>query len=74
MSQRNEDLFRQRLAKAEQLRAMGIDPYPARARCTHRAAEALALLDRIESGKAEASIEPAVCGRIRLARFHGQES
>jgi len=73
MSQRNEDLFRQRLAKAEQLRAMGIDPYPARARCTHRAAEALALLDRIESGEAEASFEPAVCGRIRLARSMGKK-
>ncbi|MHB8574605.1 MAG: lysine--tRNA ligase [Dehalococcoidia bacterium] len=72
MSQRNDPLFQQRLAKVEQLHALGVDPYPARCGCTHTTAEALALLSRIEAGDSDPASEVSACGRIRLIRHMGK--
>src|SRR5579871_5091011 len=72
MSRRNEPLFEQRLAKAEQLRQLGIDPYPARCSGTHTTTEALALLKTIEDGNADPASEVSVCGRIGTIRHMGR--
>src|SRR4051794_38452435 len=72
MSERNEDLFRQRVEKLERLRGLGVDPYPTRSHCTHKTTDAVALFTSIEAGTSEAGQEVAVCGRIRLFRPMGK--
>jgi lysyl-tRNA synthetase class II len=44
LSDRGEELFEQRKAKLERLRARGADPYPARYQRTHTARQAAELL------------------------------
>ncbi len=48
MTTERNDEFQARLAAGEELRASGIDPYPARSHPTHSAAQARALLDERE--------------------------
>ncbi|HEY7296276.1 MAG TPA: amino acid--tRNA ligase-related protein, partial [Dehalococcoidia bacterium] len=72
MSDRPDDLFEQRRAKAEALRALGVDPYPIRAHGTHTAAQALELFARIEAGEADAGSVVSVCGRLRPLRVMGK--
>ena len=62
-----EDIRNTRLAKLKQLRAVGIDPYPATTSRTHTIEEALASFDSLAaSGKAV-----VVAGRVRAVRGHG---
>jgi lysyl-tRNA synthetase class 2 len=72
VSERNDELFRQRSEKLERLRALGQDPYPLRATRTHTAADALALFQRIEAGAWPADQEIAIAGRVRLSRPMGK--
>jgi lysyl-tRNA synthetase class 2 len=58
----------QRRAKVAALREAGIDPYPARFRRTHRAAEASAAFD----ASAEAPIPVSVAGRLVAKRVMGK--
>ncbi|HKP51021.1 MAG TPA: hypothetical protein VJ183_00050, partial [Chloroflexia bacterium] len=45
------DQERQRLAKLQELRAAGIDPYPPRSHRTHTAAEAIAAFEQWEAAQ-----------------------
>ena len=74
MSRRNDDLYRQRLAKLERLHTMGIDPYPVQSHRTHTAVEALELFERgEEAGGADRGTIVTVSGRIQLARPMGKK-
>ncbi len=73
MSQRNEELFQQRLGKSDRLRAIGVDPYPARSACSHTTAEALTAFVAIEAGTQDAAAQFSICGRIRLSRPMGKK-
>jgi lysyl-tRNA synthetase class 2 len=69
----------QRLKKLEELKKRGIDPYPARVKRTHTAAQVLALLEEWrESGPPEGEEGPdervALCGRIMSVRVMGKAS
>ena len=64
-----DDLFEQRLAKLQALRARGIDPYrPERFDRTHLAAEILEHFDAL----AESAEPVAVCGRVVSMRVMGK--
>lgn len=73
MSQRNQDLFQQRLAKADRLRAAGVDPYPAQSACSHTTIEALTAFAEIEAGRHDPAAQFTVCGRIWLSRPMGKK-
>jgi len=73
VNERSDDLFEQRRAKAERLRALGADPYPIRAHGTHTAAQALALFARREAGEADTGATVSVCGRLRPLRIMGKK-
>ncbi len=64
MSEPGAEYFDHRVAKAERLRARGIDPYPPRTERRHSTAEAAALID--EGGTV------AVAGRITAQRTMGK--
>ncbi|MXX19387.1 MAG: lysine--tRNA ligase [Dehalococcoidia bacterium] len=64
----------QRIERAEQLRAAGLDPYPPRIERTHTNAEVDALLEGVESG-AEPELDPvAIVGRVVAQRGMGRAS
>ncbi len=70
-------LRRERLKKLERLRARGVDPYPTRARRTHTADEALAILTRYREEEPKGEAPPdtvALCGRIVGMRVMGKAS
>ena len=59
-----ESLRAQRIARAEQLRAARLDPYPPRVERTHTNVEVSALLEGVASGQ-EPDLHPvAVVGRV----------
>jgi lysyl-tRNA synthetase class 2 len=68
------ELERQRVEKAERLRAKGIDPYPRRVKRSHTIAEALTALEEAEAGTdaGEKGPEVAVAGRLRSIRVMGK--
>jgi len=68
------DLEKIRLEKIEQLKKMGIDPYPTRAEVTHNIADALKVFDEYEKAKNEAIPAPraVIGGRIRSKRSMGK--
>jgi lysyl-tRNA synthetase class 2 len=68
MSWQPSPLEEQRLAKLEQLRQAGIEPYPARVTRTHTTAEALAAFQ----DDSEATIKVTVCGRLVSLRDMGK--
>jgi len=70
------DLVKARLEKLQALRAMGIDPYPARVRRTHSATEALTLFETAEAQGAldELPSELHLAGRIVSLRIMGRAS
>jgi lysyl-tRNA synthetase, class II len=72
MTERDDPLFEQRLAKAERLRARGVDPYPPRAQRTHTTAEALAAFSDAEAAGQESMPGVVVSGRIRTLRNLGK--
>jgi lysyl-tRNA synthetase, class II len=66
-----DELMAQRVAKLEQLRELGIDPYPPRAARTHSAAEANALIEGFEADEPE--VDPIdVAGRVVAFRKMGK--
>ncbi len=72
-------LIHDRLAKVEALRKKGIDPYPARFKRSHTAAEAIALLESLEltteDDEEHPKTEPVkVAGRILARRGMGKAS
>lgn len=63
----------QRVAKAEELRAAGIDPYPLRTTRTHTALEVTALVEALPEGESEvAGVEADVAGRVVAKRDMGK--
>jgi lysyl-tRNA synthetase class 2 len=65
--QTRDDIFEQRLAKAERLRARGLDPYPARFKRTHLSAEVL------EAFRDDGDpLEVSVAGRLGVLRDLGK--
>ena len=73
MNDRDDGPFEQRLEKLRRLRALGVDPYPARGSRSHTTAAALALFARIEAGQEDAGQRIVVSGRIRFARWAGKK-
>jgi lysyl-tRNA synthetase, class II len=68
-----DDLTAQRVAKLDQLRAMGVDPYPTRAERSHSAAEAIAVVAALPEGQTEATGTTVdVAGRIVAKRDQGK--
>lgn len=61
-----------RLAKIDELRAEGIEPYPTRAERTHTSAEAIAAFEAAE--KAGGDVKVTLTGRIRATRSMGKLS
>ena len=61
------ELYRERLKKLEGLRAAGIDPYPAKANRTHTIAEALENFSTLSQVKKKVTL----VGRVRGMRGHG---
>ena len=62
------ELEQQRIIKMQRLIDSGVDPYPRRAKRTHTAAEAVAILEHDQ-------IEPTpvtLCGRLRSVRTMGK--
>ncbi|MCY3505070.1 MAG: lysine--tRNA ligase [Chloroflexi bacterium] len=69
-----ESLRVQRIERAEQLRAAGLDPYPPRIERTHTNAEVDGLLEGVESG-GEPDLDPvAIVGRVVAQRGMGRAS
>lgn len=69
-----ESLSAQRIERAEQLRAAGLDPYPPRIERTHTNAEVDALLKDVASGE-EPDLDPvAIVGRVVAQRGMGRAS
>lgn len=69
-------LEQERLEKARELEALGIELYPPHAERTHTCAQAIAAFEALETSDPEAaeSIEVAVCGRIRRVNIKGKIS
>lgn len=67
-----DELMAQRLAKLQQFRERGLDPYPTRARRSHTAAEATAIVEGLPDGQAEADCEVDVAGRVVARRDMGK--
>ena len=68
MSDKIEELREVRIQKLEQLKKLGIDPYPVDSRRTHKISEALEKFDDLSAQKAAVSL----VGRIRSVRTHGK--
>jgi len=68
-----DELTAQRLAKLEQLRESGVDPYPARTPRTHSAAEINALVEALPEDQSEVEgMEVDVAGRVVARREMGK--
>jgi len=61
-----------RLQKIHELRALGIDPYPTRARRTHTSVEAIGEFEGVEKSGAEVRV--TLAGRVRAVRPMGKLS
>ncbi|MFQ5879233.1 MAG: lysine--tRNA ligase [Dehalococcoidia bacterium] len=73
MAERGEEVIQQRLAKLDRLRRRGVDPYPPRWRRSHTAAEAAALLLKVETeGLARTQEEVWLAGRVTAMRVMGK--
>ena len=72
MSERTEDLFAQRVAKLERLRARGIDPYPATFHRSHSAAEAVGAFAAAEAAGQETGPSVTTGGRVVQPRRMGR--
>jgi lysyl-tRNA synthetase class 2 len=73
MTSRLDNINEQRHQKLERLRARGIEPYPHHYQRTHTTQQAVAQLEKIESGK-RASDEVSVAGRITAIRRMGKSA
>jgi len=73
MTSRSERITQQRLEKLERIRAQGFNPYPNRYNRTHTAQQAIALLERNESGMTQKDTA-TVAGRIMAHRAMGKSA
>lgn len=70
----SDRISEQRLQKLQNIRAMGVDPYPARFKPSHMAQQAVDLLvEQEKSGKSE-TINVTIAGRIMAKRSMGRVS
>ncbi|MCL4232023.1 MAG: lysine--tRNA ligase [Dehalococcoidia bacterium] len=68
-----DELTAQRLAKLQQLRANGMDPYPPRVTRSHTAAEATAIAESLPADSTEAAAGPVdIAGRVVARRDMGK--
>jgi len=67
-----DSLTQQRIAKLQRLRSVGIDPYPARSRRTHTAAQALAFYRDHPTPQGDSGPQVTVAGRLVLLRPMGK--
>lgn len=68
-----DELMAQRVAKAEELRAAGTDPYPHRAARTHTSADINQMVDALPEGVSEVEgVEADVAGRVVAKRDMGK--
>jgi lysyl-tRNA synthetase class 2 len=74
MASRLEDLIQQRLDKLENIRSLGVDPYPRRYQRTHTAEQAIAMLKQNEESGQNEPVEVSVAGRIMAIRKMGKSS
>ena len=75
MPDRGDELIQQRLAKLQRLRALGIDPYPARYQRTHTSRQVIDLLQDAEKRGAHSTDQGvSVAGRITAVRGMGKAS
>ena len=74
MPEELSDQEQQRLGKLEQLRDIGIDPYPARVKRSHTTQEALRLLEQTEANGAHESDPVDVTGRLMAVRDMGKST
>ena len=76
LSERGQELIKQRQAKLERLRAGGFDPYPARYQRTHTAEEAAQALQALEKRGAspEEADEVSLAGRVTAIRLMGKRA
>jgi lysyl-tRNA synthetase, class II len=72
MSSKEQEIYRQRVAKAERLRARGLDPYPSRYKRSHTNAEAVALFEAWEADAHGQAPLVAVAGRVTAMRRMGR--
>jgi len=72
MSREYSNLELIRLKKLEQLRAMGIDPYPPRAERTHTSREAIAAFEASEAAGGGEPVRATLAGRLRSMRPMGK--
>src|SRR3990172_9830840 len=66
-TEKERELFEERLRKLESLKKGGVDPYPAETRRTHTVAEALEKFGALSKSKKSITL----AGRIRGLRAHG---
>lgn len=71
-SDREEEIYRQRIGKLERMRARGIDPYPPRYQRTHTNAEAVAAYEAWEASPAGDAPVATVAGRVTALRRMGK--
>jgi lysyl-tRNA synthetase class 2 len=67
-----DELMAQRVAKLEELRALGIDPYPRRTPRSHTSAQAIAIVEALPEGEAESTETVSVAGRVVARRDMGR--
>jgi lysyl-tRNA synthetase class 2 len=72
MTSRLDNINKQRRQKLERLRGRGVNPYPNRYQQTHTTQQAVALLEKTESGGAPEKV--SVAGRITAMRNMGKSS
>jgi lysyl-tRNA synthetase class 2 len=72
MTPRGNHLAKERLRKLDKLRLCGIDAYPHCAEQTHTTADAIKLLEQINSSSDIKTKEVIVCGRIMAQRDMGK--
>jgi lysyl-tRNA synthetase class 2 len=71
MSPREEELYRERLAKLNRLRDRGIDPYPTRFNRTHTSSAAIAAFEASEAATTDAP-GVTIAGRLTALRRMGK--
>ncbi len=67
-----DELMAQRVAKLEQLRSMGQDPYPTRAERSHTAAQVIAIVEAFAEDQHESESPVTVAGRVVARRDMGK--
>ena len=72
MAQEFSNLEKVRLEKADQLRQMGVDPYPAHSERTHTTQDVVREFEDRESSGVDESIQAILVGRIRSLRAMGK--